>query len=325
VAILRANSTSQRGCNACVGVLALLVLSATAGAAPPHKIALFYPAESPYRAAAKALRAQLDDKTYSFTVIEAAGDRAPDKSDVQRVVAAKPDLIVAGGTRSVLAAREALPNVPVVYFMVPNILDTPLAPKRGRPPPHTTGVTSDVDPNEQLDWILRTSPRARRIAIPCSSRTKATVAGFKQAAARRGVSIVPIECSIGEFANAVDKLKDARCDGVLMIPDAAVYNRANVQQLLLWGVRSQKPIWTFSTNIVKAGAYAGVYSQNEVVGRQTAEIVKQIVAGKQPDDIGLQYPQAVGRAVNMHTAQRIEHESFIRELPDGIVRVGESP
>ncbi len=109
-----------------------------------------------------------------------------------------------------------------------------------------------------------------------------------------------------------------------MIPDARVYNSTTIQRLLLWGLRQKKPVWTFSANIVKAGALAGMFSDAGKTARQTAELAGGILGGVAPGKIGLRYARDVGTAVNVRTAKMIEVKLDKVVFPDTI-KFGEEP
>jgi putative ABC transport system substrate-binding protein len=104
---------------------------------------------------------------------------------------------------------------------------------------------------------------------------------------------------------SLNELGDQGGEGVLMLPDASVYDSTNVRALLVWAIRQKKPVFTFSDNLVKAGAFAGQYTQPEELGRQTGELIRQILQGKKFENISLQYPNAVLVAVNERTAELI--------------------
>lgn len=117
--------------------------------------------------------------------------------------------------------------------------------------------------------------------------------------------MVSIVASRDRFPDAIAALNSSGCDGVLMIPDARVYDSPTVQRLLLWGARQKKAVWAFSANVVRAGALAGHFPDSEAVGRQAGELVGQIISGAEPAELGLQYPRQLGRAVNLNTARTI--------------------
>jgi len=87
-----------------------------------------------------------------------------------------------------------------------------------------------------------------------------------------------------------------------MIPDSDVYNPATAQRLLIWGIRCHKPVWTFSAEVVKAGAFAGQFSEIPSAARQTAQLAQKILAGADISKIDLLYPKTIKQAVNLRTA-----------------------
>jgi len=200
---------------------------------------------------------------------------------------------------------QSLENVPVVFLMVPNALDAPFMADDFSERPRVTGVTSDISPVQQVQWIRTVHPGVRSIAVLHSSHSKRTVAAIKEAAARIGMTCSAIEADRTEFPKAIQALSDIECDGVLMIPDSQVYDSACVQRLLLWGIRQKKPVWGFSEAVVKAGAIAAQYPDAEAVGRQAAELVRSVIGGLEPAAAGLQYPNHIETSVNDHTARMI--------------------
>jgi putative ABC transport system substrate-binding protein len=128
---------------------------------------------------------------------------------------------------------------------------------------------------------------------------------IKTVGQNRAIAVVPIEASKDEFMAAIDAINAHQCDAVMMIPDARVYNSVTVQRLLLWGVRQKKPVSAFSSHVVKAGALAGQYCDNEAIGRQAARLIRRVIQGADISSIGLEYPEHVDSAVNERTADLI--------------------
>lgn len=306
------------------GFVALAVV--VPGFAQPSqaRVAVLYGAQGPYRAAADALVADLQSAGYEYAAIQLpSGDQAALEKALRQVAEFKPTVIATGGTTATRQALKAVADVPVVFFMVPNVLDAPFLaddfPARGR----VTGIASDIDPVQQVDWIERTRPRLKKICVLCSSRSRRTVAALEKAGRQHGLTITAILAHRDEFPKAIEELNKSGCDGVLMIPDAQVYNSPNVQRLLLWGVRRKKPVWTFSANVVKAGAFSGLYCDSKAVGKQVARLIREVHDGKAPPAIGLHYPHYTARAVNVHTAGMIGVSPDEKVFASGVTHMGE--
>lgn len=239
---------------------------------------------------------------------------------VEKLIAAKPRAVVSVGLMATTAAMRAIPDKPVVFAMVANALDTPVM-AGDRPGGGPTGVAAEISPADQVDWIKETAG-ARNVAVFHSSASRKTAEAIAKAGSQKGVTIIPIETRKDDFAKAIEQLARNKADGALMIPDARVYNVANVRALLLWGIRQKKPVWGFSASVVKAGALAGRYSNGEEVGRRAAELIKKVMAAAPPEEFGLQYPAAAESAVNVRTAELIGVSLKPEILKKATVRFG---
>ncbi|MBN1491217.1 MAG: hypothetical protein JXA69_14995 [Phycisphaerae bacterium] len=238
------------------------------------------------------------------------------------VVEAKPALLVTVGTPATSIAQTHFKTTPTVFCLVPNALDALNADDGQSTRRALTGVTTDVAPIEQIDWLLKVDPRCKVLGVLHSPSSKRTAEAVQKAATDRPIKVVLIEAQRDEFPKAIDALNDKQCDGALMLADAKVYNSANVQRLLLWGVRQKKAVFAFSANIVKAGALAGQSSENAALVRQTAELASKVLGGADAGKLGLQYPAVVETAINERTAEMIGCSIDDRVLRAATVRFG---
>jgi ABC-type uncharacterized transport system substrate-binding protein len=190
--------------------------------------------------------------------------------------------------------------------MVPNAADADFVANPKKHGWRASGVAADVSPRQQVDWIKRLQPGCRKLAVLHSSATRRTTESLREASGLRGIKLISIDARMDEFAEALDALGRSGCDAVLMLPDPRIYNTPNVKELILWGLRERKPVWTFSNNIVKAGAFAGQSVSPEEVGRKAAKLVAKLLDGDRTSRIGLQYAAETEKAVNLHTAERLE-------------------
>lgn len=314
-----------------LGVWCAVVLLATAVAQQVAqagdggaRVGVVYGPSQTYEAGARTLVTQLSSAGHVCESIQLPlGDEEAMKAALARVVAFEPTVIAAGGTVAALHALEAVDDVPVVYFMVPNALDAPFVAAHHPDHDRVCGVAADVDPADQLAWARRTCPDIKKIGVLCSERTRETARALERAGRKRGIEVVSIPAEADDFVAAVRRLEQAGCGGVIMIPDATIYNSVTVRRLLVWGARQRKPVWTFSRNVVKAGALGGLYCDGSHVGRQAAGVVCRLAGGRAPATVGLCYPSEVSRVVNLHTAEIIGAQAEVKELPRDVERVGE--
>jgi ABC-type uncharacterized transport system substrate-binding protein len=311
------------------GLVALCTCPLLTAQEAPARIAVLCGAKGPYRVAAEATAKELNAAGHETVLIELPeeGDAAARRQALDQLSKSKAALVAAGGAAATVEALKALPGTPVVFFMVPNALDAPFLRPNQEGPARISGIASDIAPSDQVDWIVRTSPGTKRVAVLSSPRTQQTAAALEKAGQARGITVTTFQAAREEFPAAIEALDTSACDGVLMIPDAQVYNSPNVERLLLWGARNRKPIWAFSENVVAAGAFAGLYCDPPTVGKQAAELIRQVLRKTDDTAPGLHYPRGLGQAVrgvvNTHTAKMIGVSIDERVVTNGVTKVGE--
>ena len=328
------DADARRGClwRSMASVLVGIVVCAApfgwpspAVAAQPARVAVFYSPQKSYEQAVATIVARVKQAGHVCVLVQLPknADPAARSRALEQLADAKPSVVAASGATATVLALKAIPDKPVIFFMLPNALDAPFMAEGAGSRPRVAGVATDPSPKDHVDWITRLHPASRRIAVFHSAGSKQTVQAIKTIAHRRGVEILPIDSKKNEFPKAIEALNKKACDGVLMVPDAQVYNSPNVRRLLLWSLRHKKPVWAFSANIVKAGALAGLYAEGKVVGGQTARLIDKVIAGADVKAIGAQYPNRTGKAVNVRTAERIGVPLDGRIPKTGVVRYGE--
>ncbi|MGD8451730.1 MAG: ABC transporter substrate binding protein [Phycisphaerae bacterium] len=291
-----------------------------------QRVAVVYGEKSPYQSAADSLLTTLRAAGVECLAVELTGGDPDARTRALATVRDfRPDVLATGGPTATSVVLSEIQTIPVVFFMVPNAQDAPFLAPDFADRARVTGVSSDVDPATQVEWLAATSPDSHRIAVLCSSRSQKTVEALREAARQRNLTVQPLPASRDAFPRAIDELHESGCDGVLMIPDADVYDSPSVQRLLLWGARQRKPVWTFSENVVKAGAFAGLAARSDAVGREAAQLVRDVLSGKTPVSLGLRYPQSVDKVVNVHTAEMIGVRLSDRLLRSGVRKVGGRP
>ncbi len=299
--------------------------SAAGEFSPRQRIVILYSDQRTYREASECLGKVLEERGYESTQIElpSAEDATGHAIAVEKLKGVQPSVIIAAGNAATTLALEEVPTTPVVFFMVPNGRDAPYMQADSGYKDRVAGLTTDISPRDQVEWIARSHPEASCVVAFHSKRTRHSVTELQRVATEFKLDIVPIEADKDKFPQAIDKLTASNCDGVLMVPDARVYNTPTIKRLLLWGIRHKKPVWAFSQNIVKAGAFAGTFPDLENVIQQTATIAQRVLKGEKPESIGMQYPEVVNRAVNQRTAEMISLPITKQMLIGEVIKYGE--
>ena len=260
-----------------------------------------------YVEAARAMQASLQRSGTTCELIELPPprDASAINAVAEKIKSGSTSIVAASGEQAVRFSMESLPEAKVVYFMIPNAMDADWVADPEKFGHRTAGISAEPAPEERLAWIRRVAPQTRRLALLYSARTQGAFRAITEAGKSRDIEIGGIRVERGKFGEALKALSASDYDGVVMIPDPLIYNAGTIQELLLWGLRGKKPVWAFSSNIVKAGAFAGQWCEPVDVGIAASRITQELLKGADAGKIGLAFSSDVKRAVNRNTAERI--------------------
>jgi putative ABC transport system substrate-binding protein len=230
-----------------------------------------------------------------------------------RVVALRPDALVAMGLRAALYARDHFPRTPVVYCVVQD-------------PEHNdlggawiTGVSTVVPHDVELAMFKATAPDIHRLAVFYGRATGGEFArGARAAAAAAGLELV--EVPLGDLSELADRAREAaaHADALWMPADPTIAASEPFQFLLKLSLTQRKPLFVFSDALVRAGALAAVIPDYAAAGAQAAQAVRRIQAGERAGDIPVTAVRRTRLVVNEVTARALG-----RELPLAVRRDGD--
>jgi ABC-type uncharacterized transport system substrate-binding protein len=213
-------------------------------------------------------------------------------------VAPQHGLVVAMGSEAVLAVSRIPIDAPVLATM---ILRSDA--DAGKPPRNKTLATIALDvPIDALAVRLKqVFPGKTRLGIIFNPDWPGlSGAGLQAQVKQHGLAVHVAVCSRAEGVLAAFLSLKGQADLVWCLPDSSLYNSVTVQALLLASLSNRIPIIGFSSSFVRAGALMGVYPDFREVGMQTAEAVRNYLAGRPLP--ALETPRVFRVAVN----QRVE-------------------
>jgi len=233
---------------------------------------------------------------------------------------ARPDLILALGTRAAREASRQEPNTPTVYSMV-------LIPPESSPDQATfqgqknlTGATLNIPLGTQLDEIIRVFPSVRRIGmISDPDRTRPVVETARQLVAQRGLSLqVAWADSEQMIPEAVRTLRDS-IDVLWMIPDETVLTPRSARYIIFELIKAGVPVMGLSSAYVKAGALVALDCDYSDIGRQSGELAVHILAGQSPGRLPHTAPRVTVRALNLKVREHMRIPMDDRVIKDSNV------
>ncbi len=236
-------------------------------------------------------------------------DRLPDLA--AELVRLRVDVIVAGATPAVIAAKNTTRTVPIVMFLAGNPVGSGLVVSLARPGGNITGLASSAGPEiygKQLQLLRDAFPRISRVAILVNRATGAFHAlGLREteiAAQALGLQRQIVEVQDPrEFNNAFAAFKKGRSDAILVPGDPLFFqHRVRLADL---AARTRLPaMWGLREHAEAGGLMA--YSPNIVdLARRAATYVDKILRGAKPADLPVEQPTRFDFVINMRTAKAL--------------------
>jgi putative ABC transport system substrate-binding protein len=223
------------------------------------------------------------------------------------LVRRRVDIIVASGTPSVLPARDAAGQIPVVFVATFDPVATGLVASLAKPGGSITGATSisgDVIA-KRLQMMRELLPKLTRIAILVreSSPTAAQyVLESKTAARNLGIDLqIENERSPDDLDGIFVAVKGS---SALVLADDAEFtaHRAQIAKLAL---AHQLPFVSGLREMVEAGGLMAYGASFRDLYRRAASHVYKILLGTSPADLPVEQPTKFEFVLNMRTAKAL--------------------
>ena len=236
-------------------------------------------------------------------------DRLPDLA--AELVRLRVDVIAAGATPAVAAAKHATRTTPIVMFLPIDPIGSGLVVSLAKPSGNITGLSASAGPQiygKQLQLLKDAFPRISRVAIFVNRATSPfTVLGLKEtelAARALGLQRHVVEVRDSrEFDNAFAALTTIRADAIFVPADPLFFqHRARLAELAaksrlpaMWGIREQ----------AEAGGLMAYGTELNDLARRAATFVDKILKGAKPADLPVEQPTKFELVINLKTAKAL--------------------
>src|SRR5262245_66134877 len=179
-------------------------------------------------------------------------DRLPDLA--AGLVQLGADVIVAGATAAVAAAKALTQTIPIVMFLPADPVGSGLVASLARPGGNVTGLTTTAGPEiygKQLQLLKDTFPRISRVAVLVSHAAPAYALVVREiATATRPLGLEGHVMELhnhGDFDNAFAAMTKAHTNDIFIPADSMFYQyrtrlvrlAANTRLPAMWGLREQ--------------------------------------------------------------------------------------
>ncbi len=297
-----------------IGIIAILSMNVSFSAGPlqakPEKhVSIMQIAEHPaLDAARQGIIDELKNADIQIDFQSAQGNNILATQIAQQFVGNASDIMVGIGTTSTqaLISADQRRTIPIVFVSVTDPKGSKLVNNLNRPEGLVTGVSDHVDTAPQFDLFKKILPKLSKLGIiynPGEANSVALVEQMKQAATKKGIELV--------FATANKTADVAEAARFLVTKVEAIFiNNDNTalsafDAIVKIGTESKIPVFCSDTDMVDHGALAALGPNQYALGRQTGQIILEILAGKSPRDIPVAFPDKTEIKINKAQAKKL--------------------
>lgn len=225
------------------------------------------------------------------------------------LVRLKVDVIVAGTTLSVQAARQATKASPIIMVAVADPIGEGFATSLSRPGGNITGLTNIVTEIsvKHLELLRIAVPKLSRVAVlinPLNPSDSLILEQIQGAAYSMGVKVFPVEASTErQIESGFGAMIRERTQALIVAADS--YFDVQRDQISKLAVANRLPAISSNREMTEAG---GLMSYGQDLGehyRRAASYVDKILKGAKPGDLPIEQPTVLRLVINRKTAKAL--------------------
>jgi putative tryptophan/tyrosine transport system substrate-binding protein len=219
------------------------------------------------------------------------------------------DVILASPGQVAMAARQATPNIPIVFANVPDPVGIGLVESLAHPGGNVTGFTSHEAnlAGKWLEVLKEIAPHISKVGVlysPANPAWQARLRIIEAVAPSLGVQITAIGAQHAEELEAAvsNWVNGADC-GLILLPSVATMNYREAAVALAARLRLPAVYpWAF---VVAAGGLVSYGIDITSQFRDAATYVNRILRGERPSDLPVQAADKFDLVINMKSANAL--------------------
>ena len=238
-----------------------------------------------------------------------AADAVRSRKYAAELVALAPDVIVAAGSETTAALREATRTLPIVFVAVSDPVGAGYVASLARPGGNVTGFTF-VEygmSGKWLELLKEIAPRVTRAAIlrdPSLAAGTGQLGAIQSVAPSLGVETSPIDTrDAGEIERSIaDFARTPNAGLVVVAVPGAIVNR---KLIITLAAQHRLPAVYFQNIFTRDGGLISYGPDPIALFRQAAGYVDRILKGEKPADLPVQAPTKYELVLNLKTAKAL--------------------
>jgi ABC-type uncharacterized transport system substrate-binding protein len=235
-------------------------------------------------------------------------DRLPELA--AELVRLKIDVILAAGTQTTTAAKQATSTIPIVAAGAGDLVGTGLVASLARPGSNVTGSTrmsTDLS-GKRLELLKEVMPKASRVAVVWhpfpGSQDEKEVQETEIAARALKIRMqnVPVRVA-DELQRAYATMEKERADALIILGGA--FTSVHRRQLLDLAAKNRLPSMCEESQWANDGCVMSYGPDLPYLYRRAAYFVDKILKGAKPADLPVEQPTKFELVINLKTAKQI--------------------
>ena len=251
----------------------------------------------------------VEGRQVSFIVEDTKMEALEPVKAAMRLIATKPDLLVTVATSHTAAAKQVTENVPIVFAVLTDPVQSGFVASYASSKNNLTGVSNAAAPlsGKRLEILKEIVPGIKRgLAIVAVKETIAqkSFQFLAESASKLGIQLVRRDVTTKEELEKIllDTPKGS-VDAIIHVP--AILLRNHINLLVEKAKKDRLPFGVHTEELVKKGALVSYGEDNRLTGIQAARLVVKVLKGVPPSDIPIETPEQPILVVNRTTAKTI--------------------
>lgn len=252
----------------------------------------------------------VEGKTYVADRRSADGDFSRLPALAAEIVRSRSDVIVAAGTASAVAAKQATSVIPIVIVGGADPVGAGLANSLARPGGNVTGTATQTTLawGKLLELIRQLKPQAKHVAAlwnPVNAISQQLRLGETLiAAARLNLFVRLLEVrTTADVDRVFAALGTEPADAVLAPTDT--FFLAHAAQVADRALAARLPLLSTGRTLTELGGLASYGADQAVVARRAAVYVHRILKGAKASELPIELPTKFELVVNLRTAETL--------------------
>ena len=256
-----------------------------------------------------------DGENINYIFKNAQGDNNTAASIIQEFKGSNVDVIMAIATPVAQAAAPVAQDIPVVFAAVSDPVGANLTTTLESPDKNITGTSDEIQVELILEKALEVNPQLKKLGVIYNKGEANSVTNINKAKAfakENNIEIVEATItSVNEVQSAIQVL-NTKCDAVFAPNDNTVASAINIVGSAC--AKTNIPLYVGADSMVVDGGFLSVGINYEELGKETANMVDQVLKGESINNIPV---KVFKDNLNIYVNEDVLNQLNI-ELPDSI-------